>query len=90
MNTYLSIITTILVITQILRIAQNAVSLKRQEKAIKEKVDWIGDVEIQKNDIATQRYVYKLLEVYLEEKLDELRKEDAEICEEFEEREDEN
>ena len=39
MTTYLTIITTILVLTQIIRITQNHISLFRQEKEIKKRLD---------------------------------------------------
>ena len=34
MNIYLAIITTVLVATQIIRVTQNMISLKRQEQAV--------------------------------------------------------
>lgn len=44
MNTYLTIITTVLVITQIIRLLQNTISLSRQNKLIKAQLDEIGDI----------------------------------------------
>lgn len=39
MNTYLAIITTVLVLTQIVRVTQNAMSLKVQEKDLKDHIE---------------------------------------------------
>ena len=61
MNTYLAIITTLLVITQIIRVTQNHISLKKQEKAIKDNCDWINDVDLKREDIETQREAYRLI-----------------------------
>lgn len=44
MNTYLAIITTVLVITQIIRLLQNTISLNRQNKLIKAQLDEIGGI----------------------------------------------
>lgn len=40
MNIYLAIITTVLVLTQIIRLIQNAIQLHRQEKAIAHTQIW--------------------------------------------------
>ena len=64
MNTYLAIITTLLVITQIIRVSQNHISLKRQEKAIKDNCDWINDVDLKREDIEAQRDAYRLIVDY--------------------------
>lgn len=61
MNVYLAIITTILVITQIIRVTQNHISLRRQEKEILKQVEWIKDNDVSERDFATQREVFRML-----------------------------
>ena len=61
MTTYLTIITTVLVLTQIIRITQNHISLFRQEKEIKKKIGWIKDNDISERDFEIQREVFYLL-----------------------------
>ena len=68
MNTYLTIITTVLVLTQIIRITQNHISLSRQEKKIKETIGWIEDNDISQKDFEVQREVFYLLKEKLKEK----------------------
>jgi hypothetical protein len=61
---------TILVATQVIRITQNAIQLRRQNKMIKQQlkaVDGVTDFDIQR-----QRYAYELIIVYLERKLFEM------------------
>ena len=67
MNTYLAIITTVLVLTQIIRITQNHISLFRQEKKIKETIGWIEDNDISQKDFEVQREVFYLLKEKLKE-----------------------
>lgn len=61
MNIYLAIITTILVITQVIRVAQNHIQLRRQRKEIDESLAWIKDNDISERDFACQRDVFYLL-----------------------------
>ena len=61
MTTYLTIITTILVLTQIIRITQNHISLFRQEKKIKKTVGWLKDNDVSKRDFEVQRQVFYML-----------------------------
>ena len=68
MNTYLAIITTVLVITQIIRVSQNHIQLYRQKKHLDDDLSWIRDTDITKKDFEVQREVYRLL-------LEKLRKE---------------
>ena len=68
MNTYLAIITTILVITQIIRVTQNHISLFRQEKEIKKHLDWIEENDISERDFAIQREVFYMLHEELTKK----------------------
>lgn len=71
MNTYLAIITTVLVITQIIRVSQNHIQLYRQKKHLDDDLSWIRDTDITKKDFEVQREVYRLL-------LEKLRKEENE------------
>lgn len=66
MNTYIAIITTILVITQIIRLTQNAITLHRQEEAIKRDLSWIKDRDITQEDFDVQRECFYLLKEWLE------------------------
>ena len=61
MNTYLTIMVTVLVATQIIRITQNHISLFRQEKKIKETCDWLKDNDVSERDFEIQRKVFYLL-----------------------------
>lgn len=67
MTTYLTIITTVLVLTQIIRITQNHISLFRQEKEIKKNVGWIKDNDVSKRDFEVQREVFYMLYERLKE-----------------------
>ena len=68
MNTYLAIITTVLVITQIVRLIQNAVQLHRQNVLLKEQLGHLADCDPTKQDFENQRKAYRLIVDYLEEK----------------------
>lgn len=72
MTTYLTIITTTLVLTQIIRITQNHISLFRQEKKIKKTVGWLKDNDVSERDFEIQRQVFYML-------YNKLKKENAEI-----------
>lgn len=61
MNTYLTIMVTVLVATQIIRITQNHISLFRQEKKIKETCDWLKDNDVSERDFEVQREVFYML-----------------------------
>ena len=63
MTTYLTIITTVLVLTQIIRITQNYISLRRQEKVFDD------DLKITREDFEYQRKAYRLLAERLEMEL---------------------
>ena len=69
-NIYLAIITTVLVLTQIVRLIQNAIQLHRQEKAIAKDLAWIKDNDISEVDFQTQREVFQMLHKWLSEKED--------------------
>ena len=70
MNTYLAIITTVLVLTQIIRVAQNHIQLRRQKILFKKQVGDLADVEIQKADFEIQRKAYRLIVEWLGNKED--------------------
>ena len=74
MNTYLTIMVTVLVATQVIRITQNAIQLHRQNEMIKRQ---LKDVEeVTSLDIFRQRRAYDLVIAYLERKLLEMESED--------------
>ena len=66
MNTYLAIITTVLVITQIVRLIQNAVQLHRQNILFKEQLGHLADCNPTEQDFENQRKAYRLIVNYLE------------------------
>lgn len=61
MNLYLTIMVTVLVATQIIRLIQNAISLHRQKKEIEKTLNWFGEREVTKEDFDCQREVMYLL-----------------------------
>lgn len=69
MNTYLTIITTVLVLTQIIRLIQNAVQLRRQNVLFKKQLKDLADTEVTKEDFAIQRKAYRLMVEYLEHRV---------------------
>ena len=66
MTTYLTIITTILVLTQIIRVTQNQISLHRQNTLYKKQVEELLEMEIRKEDFEMQRKAYRLIVEKLE------------------------
>lgn len=70
MDIYLAIITTVLVLTQIVRLIQNAIQLHRQEKAIAKDLAWLKDRDITERDFDVQRDCFYLLRQYLEKELE--------------------
>ena len=64
MNTYLAIITTVLVLTQIIRLIQNHVQLHRQNVLFKKQLGEIEDIT--QEDLDIQRKAYRLIVEYLE------------------------
>lgn len=70
MNTYLAIITTVLVITQIIRVTQNHIQLRRQKTRFKKQLGDLADMEIQKEDFEMQRMAYRLIVEWLDNKED--------------------
>ena len=66
MTIYLAIITTILVITQIIRVTQNGINLARNNKVFDAQLKQIGDVTDE--DLRMQKEAYKLLVEYFKKK----------------------
>lgn len=64
MNIYLTIMVTVLVLTQIIRITQNAIQLRRQNKLFKAQVAQLDDVT--QDDFDMQRKAYKLIVEHFE------------------------
>ena len=67
MNTYLAIMVTVLVLTQVIRITQNTISLIRNNRLLKKQLASIS--EITDSDLQTQRDVYRMLASYLRTKM---------------------
>lgn len=63
MNTYLAIITTVLVVTQVIRVTQNAIQLRRQVKQLSHLED------VTNEDLRTQKKAYTLIVDYLEKRV---------------------
>ena len=66
MTTYLTIITTVLVLTQIIRVSQNHFILLKQNKVFNKQLEELVEIEVRKEDYETQRKAYKLLVEKLE------------------------
>lgn len=64
MNTYLAIMVTILILTQIVRISQNAIQLRRQQKLFEAQLGSLD--EITQEDLDMRRKAYRLIVDYLE------------------------
>lgn len=64
MNIYLAIITTILVITQIIRVTQNTIQLRRQQIMFEKQMAGIKDIT--QEDLDMQRKAYRLIVDYFE------------------------
>lgn len=65
MNTYLAIITTVLVVTQIIRLIQNAVQLHRQNVLFRKQLGNLAACNPTEEDFETQRTAYRLIVEYL-------------------------
>lgn len=59
MTIYLAIITTVLIVTQIIRIVQNGINLHRHNRVAKAELKRLG--EITNEDIETQKEAYRLI-----------------------------
>ena len=71
MTTYLVIITTVLVVTQIIRIIQNTIQLRRQQTLFEKQLGSLADAELTERDFETQRKAYRLAVEYLEHRVAE-------------------
>lgn len=76
MNTYLAIITTVLVITQVIRVVQNTINLIRQNREIKKNLSWLEKNEVTEHDFKIQREVMLMLHAKLKGDADDSRKGD--------------
>ena len=76
MEKYLTIITTVLVATQVIRITQNAISLRRQNRLIKVQLDELG--ELTDKDIQRKITIDKMLVEVLPRVLEKLEEKDNE------------
>ena len=63
MNMYLAIITTVLVVTQIVRVVQNGINLYMSNKKIKAALNQVSDIT--EEDLKTQREAYRLIVEHL-------------------------
>lgn len=68
MTIYLAIITTLLVITQIIRVVQNSIQLYHINKKYEKQLAWIKDYDITNRDFDIQRDVFYMLNAYLVDK----------------------
>lgn len=63
MNIYLAIITTVLVITQVIRVLQNTIQLYRQGKVVAKTLNGVS--EITEEDLKMQKEAYRLIVEHL-------------------------
>lgn len=70
MNTYLTIMVTILVLTQIVRIIQNTIQLRRQYKLFQAQLGQLDDIT--QEDLDMQRRAYRLIVDHFERKGSEM------------------
>lgn len=68
MDKYLAIITTVLVITQIIRVAQNTIQLRRQTQMMKERLARLDDVS--NEDLNMQKEAFRLVVEHLSGRAD--------------------
>lgn len=71
METYLVIITTALVLTQIIRLVQNTISLHRNNVLYKKQLGDLADYEVRKEDFEKQKEAYRLIVEYLRKEMEE-------------------
>lgn len=77
LNTYLAIITTVLVISQIIRVAQNHIQLRRQKISFEHNLKSLADCEPTKEDFMYQRRANRLAVEYYEKMLDEMEEKEC-------------
>lgn len=66
MNTYLTIMVTVLVLTQIIRVVQNAIQLRRQQKLFEAELYQLKNMDISEEDFNMQRRAYRLIVEHFE------------------------
>ena len=71
MELYLTIMTTALVITQILRVIQNNIQLRRQKVMFEKQLKELADMELTEKDFETQRRAYRLAVEFFERRTDD-------------------
>ena len=69
MDKYLAVTTTVLIISQVIRIIQNAINLHRQRIAFERDVKHLKDIEVSKEDFALQKKCYRLIVAKLEREM---------------------
>lgn len=60
MDKYLAVTTTILIISQVVRVIQNAINLHRQRKEFEHNIGHLKDLEATKEDFRMQQRFYRL------------------------------
>lgn len=70
MTTYLTVITTALVVTQIIRLIQNAIQLHRQREIFNLECKDLKNINVKKEDFERQKRAYELIVEYLERKIE--------------------
>ena len=65
MNTYLTIMVTILVLTQIVRIIQNTIQLRRQYKLFQAQLGQLDDITQEDLDMQRRAYLLQRIQHYL-------------------------
>lgn len=63
MLTYIAVVLTLILITQVVRVTQNGINLYRQNKAIEKE---LAGLDITNEDLATQRKAYRLAVKFFE------------------------
>lgn len=71
MNTYLAIITTVLVVSQLIRCAQNHIQLRRQRILFEKQLGDLVNMELTEKGFEAQRKAYRLIVEYLEHRVAE-------------------
>lgn len=72
MDKYLAVTTTILIISQVIRVTQNAINLHRQKIMFERDLKGLSDLELTKEDFRMQQRFYRLAVEKMErEKLSE-------------------
>jgi DNA-binding transcriptional ArsR family regulator len=59
----------VLVITQIIRLIQNTIQLRKQDVLFKKQLKELADAELTERDFETQRKAYRLAVEYLEHRV---------------------